>query len=42
MPADSRYKAYADEMREKLAPFYIPFFEEKMIPPTSMFREFIG
>ena len=42
VPADSRYGQYARELREKLEPFVIPFFENRMIPAGSMFREFIG
>lgn len=42
IPADSRYKAYADELAGKLEAFECPFFEDGMIPKDSVFREFIG
>ena len=42
VPEDSRYRAYADELLEKLKAFECPFFKDEMIPRDSMFREFIG
>ena len=42
VPADSRYRAYADELIGKLKAFECPFFRDEMIPADSMFREFIG
>ena len=42
VPSDSRYRAYADELIEKLSHFGCPFFRDEMIPADSVFREFIG
>lgn len=42
VPKDSKYRDEADLLTDKLKPFENHFFEEKMIPSTSMFREFIG
>lgn len=40
--AASRYRAQADELREKLKVFDNPYFDDRMIPQNSVFREFIG
>ena len=42
VPEDSRYRDEADALAEKLRPFDCPFFEDRMIPQNSVFREFIG
>ncbi len=42
VPSDSRYRAEADELTEKLSVFGCKYFEESMIPENSVFREFIG
>lgn len=42
VPAESEYKAEADELSEKLAAFKNNLFDDRMIPNNSVFREFIG
>lgn len=42
VPEDSRYRDEADGLAEKLRAFDCPYFEDRMIPTNSVFREFIG
>jgi uridine kinase len=42
VPRDSRYRDEAEELAEKLRAFDCPYFEDRMIPENSVFREFIG
>lgn len=42
VPHDSRYRCQADELREKIAVFDCQYFNDRMIPAYSVFREFIG
>lgn len=42
VPADSRYRDEADELKHKLEVFDCPHFDDRMIPENSVFREFIG
>lgn len=42
VPKDSRYRAQADDLMERLTAFDFPLFREEMVPEFSMFREFIG
>ena len=42
VPRESRYRDEADALLSKLAAFDCPYFEERMIPKNSVFREFIG
>lgn len=39
---DSRYRAEAELLLEKLEVFDNPYFDDRMIPANSVFREFIG
>lgn len=42
VPENSRYRKEADGLREKLRVFDNPYFDDRMIPAHSVFREFIG
>lgn len=42
VPQSSRYRKEADELHEKLLVFDNPYFDDRMIPAYSVFREFIG
>ena len=42
VPADSEYRADADELTRKLSALPEDCFDDRMIPNHSVFREFIG
>lgn len=42
VPENSIHRADADELFAKLSVFDNPYFEDRMIPDNSVFREFIG
>ncbi|MBR5740931.1 MAG: hypothetical protein IKX91_00100 [Firmicutes bacterium] len=42
IPEESRYRAQAEELISELLVYDCPYFEERMIPENSVFREFIG
>ena len=42
VPKESRYREQAEELISELSVFVCPYFEERMIPTNSVFREFIG
>lgn len=42
VPEDSIHRADAEALFEKLSVFDNPYFEDRMIPENSVFREFIG
>lgn len=42
VPKDSRYRDEAEDLLVRLKAFDCPYFEERMIPQNSVFREFIG
>jgi len=42
VPLNSQYRDEAEELLEKVRVFDCPYFEDRMIPEYSVFREFIG
>ncbi len=42
VPNDSIHRADAEELYNKISVFDNPYFEDRMIPENSVFREFIG
>ncbi len=42
VPADSQYRSEAEALIEKLRVFDNPYFNDRMVPDNSVFREFIG
>jgi len=42
VPESSRYRKTADALMEKLRVFENPYFEDRMVPEHSVYREFIG